>query len=95
LAGFEVATNGRFSGGHRGQQQSAADHVAQLAVGLFPLSRFAHLPRQFPAAQFGMISQQTPEEINLLAGNAPAPIAPRDAHGSSVTERVSERKYIK
>ena len=38
------------------QQESAAYHVAQRAVGLLPLPSFTKLPRQLPSAQFRMLS---------------------------------------
>ena len=50
------------------QQQAAADHVAQRAVGLFPSQRLAQLPRQFPPAAVGMLPNE------LSAGR-------RSAHG--------------
>jgi hypothetical protein len=75
------------------QQQSAAHHVAQRAVGLLPLPCFAELPRQLPAAQLRMISNQFPDEEDLFAGDVPAPVAMCSHHLiRSVPEKVSERK---
>ena len=57
------------------QQQSAAHHVAQRAVGLLPLPGFAELPRQLPAAQFRMICDELPDEGDLFAADVLAPVA--------------------
>jgi len=42
------------------QQQTAADHVAQGAVGLFPAQGFAQLARQLPTAAVGMRGDELP-----------------------------------
>ena len=55
------------------QQQSAAHHIAQRAVGLLPLPGFAQLARQLPAAQLRMIWDELPDEEDLFAGDAPGP----------------------
>ena len=74
------------------QQQSAAHHVAQRAVGLLPLPGFTQLPRQFPAAQLRMLCNQLPDEGNLFAGDLPAAIAMCGHLIRSMPETVSERK---
>src|ERR1022692_1564975 len=74
------------------QQQSAAEHVAQRAVGLLPLPGFTQLPRQLPAAQLRMICDELPDEEDLFAGNVPAPIAMCSHLIRSVPESVTERK---
>src|ERR1022692_979246 len=74
------------------QQQSAAEHVAQRAVGLLPLPGFTQLPRQLPAAQLRMISNQFPDEEDLFAADVSTPVAMGGHLIRSVPENVSERK---
>src|SRR5580658_1422822 len=73
------------------QQQSAANHVAQRAIGLLPLPGFTELARQLPAAQLRMVSDELPDESNLFAGDFAASIAMCSHLIRSVPESVSER----
>src|SRR5450755_723852 len=74
------------------QQQSATHHIAQRAVGLLPLPGFTQLPRQLPAAQLRMISNQLPDEEDLFPGDVSAPVAMCDHLIRGVPESVSERQ---
>ena len=74
------------------QQEPAANHVPQCAVGLFPPQGFAQLPRQFPAAAGGMRRDELSQENDLLTADLLAAVAPRFPHNRSMTGKETERK---
>jgi hypothetical protein len=62
------------------QQQAAADHVAQSAIGLLPLPPFTQHGRQFAPAQFRMLHDQIPNETDVFRTYRSASITPRILH---------------
>jgi hypothetical protein len=76
------------------QQQAAANHVAQRAVGLFPAQRFTQLPRQLPPAAARVRRDERPEESNLLTADLLPTVAPGLLHDRSMAQTKPERKHF-
>src|SRR5262249_41649527 len=73
------------------QQQAAANHIAQRAVGLFPLPGFAQLLRQPAAARPWMGRDQFPDIDDIFTSDYPAPVL-EFRHNRSMNGFFMERK---
>jgi hypothetical protein len=94
---WDQAADGRqrnLAGPLQQQQQTAADYVAQGAVGLFPPQGFAQLARQLPTATVGMRRDELPQKSELLSVDGLPAVAPRFRHNRSMPEKKSERKLF-
>ena len=62
------------------QQQPAADHVAQGAVGLSPSPRLAQTQRKLPPIGLRMLCDELADELHFRCRDHPAPIAKFSFH---------------
>ena len=62
------------------QQQPAADHVAQCAVGLLPPPGFAQPQRKLSPIGVGMLGDQLTDKFHFRRGDHPASIAKLSFH---------------
>ena len=70
------------------QQQPAAHHVAQGAVGLSPPPRFAQPQRKLPPIGVGMLGDQLTDKFHFRRRDHPAPIAKFSFHDPERTRDV-------
>ena len=62
------------------QQQPAADHVAQRAIGLLPSPRLAQPQRKLPPIGLRMLCDELADELHFRCRDHPAPIAKFSFH---------------
>ncbi len=62
------------------QQKTTADHIAQRAVGLLPVPRFAQFCRKLPAAQRRIRGDELPYENDVFGCDCSASISPLNWH---------------
>jgi hypothetical protein len=66
------------------QQQAAANHIAQCAIGLLPLPRLAQLRRKSAPAGVGIVSDQLSNKGDVFLRNDSATIPVIERHLDSV-----------
>jgi hypothetical protein len=84
-----------LAGSFQHQQQTAADHVAQRAIGLSPLPGFAQLGGECSSAASRVCRDQFPDEDNFFGRDDAAAVFPLGAHLSRIVkENLLERKLF-
>ena len=75
------------------QKETAADHVAQRAVGLLPVPRFAEFCRQLAATQTGILRNELSYKEDVVGCNCSTSISPVSWHLLTVCQNEKpERK---